>query len=392
MVVFFFIPNIVVNNKFITLMSENIRILAISHSFLRKINTSVYSILKKKYGLKVKLVGPNFHLENKKKIYPDFKRDELNLDIFFQETRFNYLRLRIYKNLNKIIKNEKITHIFVDIDLISLQSLLLLINSFFKKYKICYYSNENNILNTKNIITKKIKIYLNKFFYLIFKKKILKIFCYTNQIKENLDYCGLNNKTLIIPLGFNSEKFYRNDKLINNSKFVISYFGKIEEKKGVHTMLKALLKADIKNWILQLDLFEIQNLKYFRLIKPLLKILYKQKKLRLIKCTHETIGKFMQQTDLTIVPSEWNEQYGRVIQEAAACGSIVIGSKIGAIPEILINDRFTFEAKNESAIKNKIEDIYYNFDLYRKEFDKVEEYICSNRKVENQAKIIKDVL
>ena len=48
-------------------MSENIRILAISHSFLRKINTSVYSILKKKYGLKVKLVGPNFHLENKKK-------------------------------------------------------------------------------------------------------------------------------------------------------------------------------------------------------------------------------------------------------------------------------------------------------------------------------------
>ena len=24
-------------------------------------------------------------------------------------------------------------------------------------------------------------------------------------------------------------------------------------------MLKALLKADIKNWILQLDLFEIQN-------------------------------------------------------------------------------------------------------------------------------------
>ena len=43
----------------------------------------------------------------------------------------------------------------------------------------------------------------------------------------------------------------------------------------------------------------------------------------------------MKQSDLTIVPSEWNEQYGRVIQESAACGSIVIGSRIGAIPEIL---------------------------------------------------------
>ena len=44
----------------------------------------------------------------------------------------------------------------------------------------------------------------------------------------------------------------------------------------------------------------------------------------------------MQKTNLTIVPSEWNEQYGRVIQEASVCGSVVIGSNIGAIPEILI--------------------------------------------------------
>mgnify|MGYP001250875561 CR=1 FL=1 len=373
-------------------MSENIRILAISHSFLRKINTSVYSILRKKYGFNVKLVGPKIHLENKKKIYPDFKKEDLDLDIFFQETSFNHLRLRIYKDLNKIIKDEKITHILVDIDLISLQSFLLLINSFTKKYKICYYSNENNILNTKNIISKKIKIYLNKFFNFIFKKKILRIFCYTNQIKKNLDFCGLNNKTLIIPLGFNSKKFCRNKKIVNDSKFVISYFGKIEQKKGVLTMLKALIKVDIKNWVFQLDLFEIQNLKYFKLIKPYLKILQNQKKLKLIKCTHENIRNFMQQTDLTIVPSEWNEQYGRVIQEAAACGSIVIGSKIGAIPEILINERFTFEAKNESEIKKKIEDIYYNLQSYREDFDTVEEYICSNRTIENQAKIINNVL
>ena len=37
----------------------------------------------------------------------------------------------------------------------------------------------------------------------------------------------------------------------------------------------------------------------------------------------------MQNSHLTVIPSEWNEQYGRIIQESIACGSIVIGSDIG---------------------------------------------------------------
>ena len=44
----------------------------------------------------------------------------------------------------------------------------------------------------------------------------------------------------------------------------------------------------------------------------------------------------MQNSHLTVIPSEWNEQYGRVIQEASVCGSVVIGSNIGSIPEILM--------------------------------------------------------
>ena len=212
-------------------MSKNIRILAISHSFLRKINTSVYSLLKKKYGLKIHLVCPKFHLENTRKIVPDFRPDELDIEIFFQKTIFQHLRIKFYKNLNDVINKKKITHIILDIDLVSLQSFFILINSFLKNYKVCFYSNENNILNSKNIIKKILKIYLIKFFFLIFKTKILKIFCYTNQIKRNLDFCGLSEKTSIIPLGYNSEKFYRTNENNDNSKFVISYFGKIEKKR-----------------------------------------------------------------------------------------------------------------------------------------------------------------
>ena len=375
-------------------MFKNIRILTISHSFLRKINTSVYSLLKKKYNLNINLVCPEFHKENTRKIVPDFKPHDIDIEIFFQKTIFHHLRFKLYKNLNNIIKQKKITHIILDIDLVSLQSFLILINSFFKDYKVCFYSNENNILESKNKIKKHLKKYLVKFFFLIFKKKILKIFCYTNQIKKNLDYCGLKDKTLIVPLGYNSEKFYKAKPIENrnDTKFIISYFGKIEKKKGVHTLLKALSKIKIDDWILQLDVFEIESLKYFLQIKPYLKNLLKEGKLKLIKCSHDNIGNFMQKTNLTIVPSEWNEQYGRVIQEASVCGSIVIGSNIGAIPEILMNNKFTFEPNDEDSIKNKIEDIYYNFNSYRKEFDEIEKYILLNRSINNQAEIIKNVL
>ena len=62
-------------------MSQNIHLLSISHSFLKKINTDVYSLLSKKFNLNVTLVSPTFHFEGKKKIKPDFKENEIDIKI-----------------------------------------------------------------------------------------------------------------------------------------------------------------------------------------------------------------------------------------------------------------------------------------------------------------------
>ena len=370
-------------------MTKNIAILSISHSFLRKINTRMHSILKNEYKLNVKLICPQSHIELKKPIYPDFKPNEIDINISFHKTIFNHLRLKIYKSLFYTIKKEKITHIFLDMDIISLQSIILIFYSYIFKYKVCFFSNENNIINEKSILKKKIKTYSFKTVNFFFSSRILKIFCYTNQIKRNLDYCGFQKKTIVTPLGFDKRKFNRQLNLKDKEKFVISYFGKIEPKKGIHTLLKALLLLNMKDWIFYLDVFDIHSLDYYRLIKKDLSLLMKNNKLKLIKCSHNNINKFMQNTDLSIVPSEWNEQYGRVIQESIACGSIVIGSNIGAIPEILIDKDFIFETKNEISLKNKIEEIYFNYDYYRKKFNVIEKFVNTNRTVETQAELIK---
>ena len=372
-------------------MENKIKILAISHSFLKKINTEMYLVLKNKYNFDVRLVCPKFHIDLNKKIYPDYTADEINIDINFNKTIFNNLRFKIYKNLFNKIKKEKINYIFLDIDVVSLQSLILVIYSFFFNYKICYFSNENNIIEEKYFIKKLFKIFSLKIFNFLFKSKILRIFCYTQQIKKNLDYCGLKEKTIIVTLGFDNKKFNRQSRVKNKDKFMISYFGKIEPKKGIHTLIKALNSLNFNDWIFTLDIFDVSNLGYYKSMKSDLIKINNANKLKLTKCNHNNINQFMKMSDLTIVPSEWNEQYGRVIQESAACGSIVIGSRVGAIPEILIDEEFIFEPKNYFLLKKKIEYIYFNFENLRSKFNKVENFINLNRSIDNQAKLISEI-
>ena len=59
---------------------------------------------------------------------------------------------------------------------------------------------------------------------------------------------------------------------------------------------------------------------------------------------------------ILIIPSEWYEVFGLVILEAFASGVPVIGSRIGAIPEIITEGKtgMLFEPHNSSDLRNKI--------------------------------------
>tara|TARA_B100001173_G_C15978351_1_gene543276 strand:- start:783 stop:1469 length:687 start_codon:yes stop_codon:yes gene_type:complete len=226
----------------------------------------------------------------------------------------------------------------------------------------------------------------------LFKKQIKNIFCYTNQIKNNLDTSGLKNITKVLPLGYDNKIFFKKNFKNKNDKFIISYFGRVNRKKGLKTLIKSLNQININNWEFHIDLYHVEELSFYKEIKNDLKNLYNAKKLKIIKPDHNNIAEYMQKTNLTVVPSEWNEQYGRVIQEAAACGSIVIGANVGAIPEIIKSDEFIFEPKNTAELAEKIEDIYFNYDKYKEKFMKIEKDISNNRSINNQAKLIYDSL
>ena len=75
---------------------------------------------------------------------------------------------------------------------------------------------------------------------------------------------------------------------------------------------------------------------------------------------HLEIADYMNSTDITILPSirtkTWLEQYGRVVPEAKACGSLVIVADCGAPKDFFEEDYpFIFQSGSVDDLIDKIE-------------------------------------
>lgn len=72
--------------------------------------------------------------------------------------------------------------------------------------------------------------------------------------------------------------------------------------------------------------------------------------------------------DVLVLPSRttafWKEQYGRVLIEAMACGTPVIGSSSGAIPEVLGDTGLVFPEGNPGALADCIKRLGNDADFY----------------------------
>ena len=63
--------------------------------------------------------------------------------------------------------------------------------------------------------------------------------------------------------------------------------------------------------------------------------------------------------DFFVLPTRELEGFGLVILESMACGTPVLGTPVGAIPELIgtFDRRLVFEDKDWQAMKNKMEEI-----------------------------------
>ncbi|MBM6820167.1 glycosyltransferase family 4 protein [Clostridium saudiense] len=161
---------------------------------------------------------------------------------------------------------------------------------------------------------------------------------------------------------------YSNDELINNIKFqekkqgeIINFLfvGRLLELKGLKKLVEEFKKIKDKN--IRLIICGDGNLRKYILDSEVedSRIIYKG------KLTQAELKNIYMISDVLIVPSIWDEPFGRVVIEGNYYGMPVIASNRGGIPEIIdtLNGGISYNSEDNYELRNAIIKLS-NRDLY----------------------------
>ena len=140
-----------------------------------------------------------------------------------------------------------------------------------------------------------------------------------------------------------------------SSEKAIVYFGRLTAKKGLFTLLYAVKGLDIKLKIIG-DGPIRQELEEKAVTENINNVIFMGYK------SGEELKKEIKSSIATVLPSEWNEPFGRAIIESFALGKPVIGARIGGIPELIKDGQtgYTFEPRSIEGLRQAIKTILNN--------------------------------
>ncbi|MBD2778479.1 glycosyltransferase family 4 protein [Iningainema tapete] len=121
---------------------------------------------------------------------------------------------------------------------------------------------------------------------------------------------------------------------------VISYVGRLDKEKGVETLIKAfaiLQKSHANTKLLIAGKSLFQGDKYRQTLEQLGTELGIKDNVTFLGHVTNTTSLY-QVSDVTVLPSLWSEPFPRSVLESMACGTPVVASRIGGIPESLTGE------------------------------------------------------
>lgn len=164
-----------------------------------------------------------------------------------------------------------------------------------------------------------------------------KVIAISSQTKEDIETLGVNaGKIQLYTNWENSNLFVQLNKkqakkqVGFGNKFVVSFFGRLVQEKGIQVLLEAIKLSDknitfaiygegpLLNLVLDASRQSV-NIIYMKTITP------------------DKLPLHYNAADLIIMPSVHEEGFGRVAAGALLCGTPVVASNCGALPEV-VND------------------------------------------------------
>ena len=188
-------------------------------------------------------------------------------------------------------------------------------------------------------------------------KKSNKLICVSKYVENKLNSLGIQNTT-VIPNAIDRHVFYKTknprERLgMDKEKNIVLFVGRLSPEKGLIELMKAFTRPSMK-----------KNLLYIIGSGPLKRLcrLYSSMNKNIIfvgRVEESLLKEYYSAADITVVPSKWNEAFGMVIIESMACGTPVLASKKGAIPEIVKDGKNGFLINNitPDTIANAIEEV-----------------------------------
>lgn len=190
----------------------------------------------------------------------------------------------------------------------------------------------------------------------------------TQSAKNDLKKLGCpSEKIQITPQGIILDKFpYQKHMIHKNNKITLLSVGRLSPEKGHKTSIKAVTTL-IK---------EFPNIKYHIIgdgpeRKKLQELIQNLELTDIVTLhgfkNHDELIPFYSAADIFVLPSI-EETQGIVLQEAQASGLPIIASRVGGIPEVIIENKtgLLFDKNNHSQLSEKIKILINNSELYSK--------------------------
>jgi L-malate glycosyltransferase len=345
-------------------------LLVVSHSCATPINQQIYAELERQTGWKITLVVPDAWKDEfgnilSKEKWPEFSGDLIRIPVW----NSGNIILHIYKeNWGAFLDAGRFDAIYVNHEPYALATAQLCwANSRTLKAPFGFYSCQN--------ILKKYPPPFSWFERTVFRKSCF-AFPITEAVEEVFIAKGFRGISTVcaLPLdpGIYRARGVEEDlKLIPRSsdETIIGYVGRLVEAKGLRTLVKALVSLQDLNWRLVVIGTGEFEATFRRLLTEggiINRVVFSG------YVPHAETPRYLSAFDVLVVPSEtqpnWKEQFGRVITEAMACGTPVIGSSSGEIPNLIrkSDGGLVFPEKNAAEFAKSLRQMIMQKDLCQK--------------------------